>query len=188
MANLTRVPEQLTDDQVLMCPDIMSTGFGGAERGGIQIGDTVAVFAQGPIGLCATAGARLLGATRIISVESVPARMEMSRRLGADEVIDYRSGDPVEAILERTAGRGVDVAIEALRTGSLGQVSLRVHLASEIWPPDPPERKHEVRLELPTTYERLRRFSEDILRVIRGEIAQARLEGELMSGTRAPYT
>jgi hypothetical protein len=80
------------------------------------------------------------------------------------------------------------VAIEALRTGSLGQVSLRVHLASEIWPPDPPERKHEVRLELPTTYERLRRFSEDILRVIGGESAHARLEGELMSGTLAPYT
>ena len=61
MANLTPVPDGLTDEQVLMCPDIMSTGFGGAEAGGIKIGDTVAIFAQGPIGLCATAGARLKG-------------------------------------------------------------------------------------------------------------------------------
>ena len=60
--NLAVIPEQLTDEQVLMCPDIMSTGFGGAESGHIRIGDTVAVFAQGPIGLCATLGARLMGA------------------------------------------------------------------------------------------------------------------------------
>ena len=52
-----------------MCPDIMSTGFCGAESGGIRIGDTVAVFAQGPIGLCATAGAKLSGATTIIGVD-----------------------------------------------------------------------------------------------------------------------
>jgi threonine dehydrogenase-like Zn-dependent dehydrogenase len=62
MANLAQVPDELTDEQVLMCPDIMSTGFSGAESGGIRIGDSVAVFAQGPIGLCAGAGAKLLGA------------------------------------------------------------------------------------------------------------------------------
>ena len=71
MANLTPVPDELTDEQVLMCPDIMSTGFGGAESGGIRIGDTVAVFAQGPIGLCATAGAKLMGASRIIAVDGI---------------------------------------------------------------------------------------------------------------------
>ena len=59
MANLAPVPQGLTDEQVLMCPDIMSTGFAGAERGQIRIGDTVAVFALGPIGLCAAAGAKL---------------------------------------------------------------------------------------------------------------------------------
>ena len=84
MANLAPVPDGLTDEQVLMCPDIMSTGFSGAESGRIRIGDIVAVFAQGPIGLCATAGARLMGATTIIAVESVPERMEMARRMGAD--------------------------------------------------------------------------------------------------------
>jgi threonine dehydrogenase-like Zn-dependent dehydrogenase len=126
MANLTPVPDDLTDEQVLMCPDIMSTGFGGAESGGIRIGDTVAVFAQGPIGLCATAGARLMGATRIITVESVPARAEVSRRLGADEVVDYSRTDPVEAIRELTGGRGVDVAIEALGTQQTFESALRV--------------------------------------------------------------
>ncbi|HEX6070046.1 MAG TPA: NAD(P)-dependent alcohol dehydrogenase [Longimicrobiaceae bacterium] len=126
MANLTPVPDDLTDEQVLMCPDIMSTGFGGAESGGIRIGDTVAVFAQGPIGLCATAGARLMGATRIIAVDHVAERMEVSRRLGADLVIDYGARDPVEAILEATGGRGVDVAIEALGTQQTFENALRV--------------------------------------------------------------
>jgi alcohol dehydrogenase len=72
-----------------MCPDIMSTGFAGAESGTVRIGDVVAVFAQDPIGLCATVGARLMGATTIIAVESVPARIEMAKRLGADHVVDF---------------------------------------------------------------------------------------------------
>ena len=75
MANLTLVPDGLTAEQVLMCPDIMSTGFGGVESGKIRIGDTVAAFAQGPIGLCATAGANLMGATTIIGVETVLSRI-----------------------------------------------------------------------------------------------------------------
>jgi threonine dehydrogenase-like Zn-dependent dehydrogenase len=116
MANLAPVPDGLTDEQVLMCPDIMSTGFAGAESGRIRIGDTVAVFAQGPIGLCATAGAKLRGATTIIAVESVPERMAMARTLGAAHVIDFRQSNPVEEILRITDGRGVDVAIEALGT------------------------------------------------------------------------
>jgi alcohol dehydrogenase len=126
MANLAPVPDHLTDEQVLMCPDIMSTGFGGAESGAIKIGDVVAVFAQGPIGLCATAGAKLRGASRIIAVDGIPERLEISRRLGADEVIDYREQDPVAAIMEMTGGRGVDVAIEALGTQQTFESCLRV--------------------------------------------------------------
>src|ERR1700678_583695 len=72
MANLAPVPDSLTDEEVLMCPEIMSTGFSGEEGGDIRICDTVVVFAQGPIGLCATAGAKLRGATMIIVVDSVP--------------------------------------------------------------------------------------------------------------------
>jgi len=114
MANLAVIPDGLTDEQVLMCPDILSTGFGGAEAGKIRIGDTVAVFAQGPIGLCATAGARLMGAAQIIAVETVPERVAVSKAMGADHVVDFASEDPVSAIMRITRGRGVDVAIEAL--------------------------------------------------------------------------
>jgi threonine dehydrogenase-like Zn-dependent dehydrogenase len=125
MANLAPVPDGLSDEQVLMCPDIMSTGFGGAENGAIRIGDTVAVFAQGPIGLCATAGARLRGASRIIAVDTVPERLEMARRLGADHLVDYRKSDPVEAILALTGGQGADVTIEALGTQQTFESCLR---------------------------------------------------------------
>ena len=126
MANLAPVPEALTDEQVLMCPDIMSTGFAGAESGNIKIGDTVVIFAQGPIGLCATAGARLRGATTIIAVETVPERIEMAKRFGADLVIDFSKCDPVEEIMKVTNGRGVDVAIEALGLQSTFESCLRV--------------------------------------------------------------
>ena len=126
IGNLAAVPDSLTDEQVLMCPDIMSTGFSGAERGGIKIGDMVAVFAQGPIGLCATAGAKLLGASKIIAIDRLPERLDMARRLGADHVIDFSRTDPVEEILRLTDGRGVDVAIEALGTQATFEACLRV--------------------------------------------------------------
>ncbi|GAC1516124.1 MAG: NAD(P)-dependent alcohol dehydrogenase [Gemmatimonadaceae bacterium] len=126
MANLALVPDQLSDEQVLMCPDIMSTGFGGAESGHVRIGDLVAVFAQGPIGLCATAGAKLRGASRIFAVESVAARGEIARALGAEVVIDHTTEDAVAAIMRLTAGRGVDVAIEALGTPDTFDQCLKV--------------------------------------------------------------
>jgi threonine dehydrogenase-like Zn-dependent dehydrogenase len=126
MANLSPVPDHLTDEQVLMCPDIMSTGFSGAERGGVRIGDTVVVFALGPIGLCAVAGARLMGASTIIGVDTVPARLDIARRLGADQVVDFKAGDPVAQIMALTGGRGVDVAIEALGTQGTFESALRV--------------------------------------------------------------
>ena len=94
MANLSPIPEGLTDEQVLMCPDIMSTGFSGAESGNVRIGDTVAVFAQGPIGLCATAGARMMGATTIIGVEAVPERMEIARKDGGGSRRRFHQGRP----------------------------------------------------------------------------------------------
>ncbi|GAA5071146.1 NAD(P)-dependent alcohol dehydrogenase [Roseibacterium beibuensis] len=125
-ANLALVPDHLTDEQVLMCPDIMSTGFAGAEAGKVRIGDTVAVFAQGPIGLCATAGAKLMGATRIIAVDGNPKRLEIARKMGADEVVDISAGNPVDKILEMTDGRGVDVAIEALGLQTTFQNCLEV--------------------------------------------------------------
>ena len=125
-ANLTPVPDNLSDEQVLMCPDIMSTGFGGAENGHIRIGDTVAIFAQGPIGLCATAGAKLMGATRIIVVDAVPERLAIARQLGADITINFKEEDPLERIKALTQGQGVDVAIEALGTQQTFESCLRV--------------------------------------------------------------
>ena len=126
MTNLAPIPNGLSDEQVLMCPDIMSTGFSGAERGKVRIGDTVAVFAQGPIGLCATAGARLMGATRIIAVDSIPERMAIARQMGADHVVDFTQCDPVAEIMRLTDGRGVDVAIEALGKQQTFSAALRV--------------------------------------------------------------
>ena len=125
MVNLAPVPAALTDEQVLMCPDIMSTGFAGAEGGKVKIGDTVAVFAQGPIGLCAAVGARLMGATTVIGVDTVAERLSMARFLGADHVVDFKHEDPVAAILALTDGRGVDVAIEALGTQGTFESALR---------------------------------------------------------------
>ena len=126
MANLAPVPDGLTDEQVLMCPDIMSTGFSGAESANIRIGDVVAVFAQGPIGLCATAGAKLSGASVVIGVDRLPDRLAMSGRMGADHVIDSSKLDPVDEIMRLTGGRGVDVAIEALGTQATFEAALRV--------------------------------------------------------------
>jgi threonine dehydrogenase-like Zn-dependent dehydrogenase len=123
-ANLAKIPDGLTDEDVLLCPDIMSTGFSAAERGGVRVGDTVAVFAQGPIGLCATAGARLCGASLVIGVDAVPRRLEFARRMGADVVLDYKQQD-VLAEIKKLTGSGVDVAIEALGTQATFENCLR---------------------------------------------------------------
>ena len=112
-ANLAKIPDELSDEQVVLLADIASTGFSGAESGNIRIGDTVVVFAQGPIGLCATAGAKLMGAAFIIGVESDPVRMKMSKRMGADVVLDPHDVDLVAEVKKLTGG-GADVAIEAL--------------------------------------------------------------------------
>lgn len=126
MANLAVIPDDISDEQVLMCPDIMSTGMGGAEAGKICIGDSVAIFAQGPIGLCATAGARLMGASNIIAIDSITERLDMAKHMGADHVVDFSKTDPVSEVMRLTGGRGVDVAIEALGQQSTFESALRV--------------------------------------------------------------
>ena len=124
-ANLAIVPDALTDEQVLMLPDIASTGISGAESGNIRVGDSVAVFAQGPIGLCATLGARLRGASLIVGVDPVAERREMSRRFGASLTLDPTSDDVVMRLKQLTGGRGVDVAIEALGRQETFESALR---------------------------------------------------------------
>jgi alcohol dehydrogenase len=113
-ANLAKIPDDLSDEQCVLLADIASTGISAAETANVGIGQTVAVFAQGPIGLCATAGARLKGAALIIGVDAIEGRLNLSRQMGADEAIDFTQEDPVAAIKRLTGGRGVDVAIEAL--------------------------------------------------------------------------
>jgi threonine dehydrogenase-like Zn-dependent dehydrogenase len=125
-ANLAVIPDQLTDEEVVLVPDVLSTALAGAERGAVSIGDSVAVFAQGPIGLCATLGAKLRGAATIFAIDSVPARLDMAHRFGANVVIDYREQDVVEMIRAYTLGRGVDVAIEALGRQETFEQALRV--------------------------------------------------------------
>ncbi|QEL16741.1 NAD(P)-dependent alcohol dehydrogenase [Limnoglobus roseus] len=113
-ANLAPVPAGLTVEEACYCCDMLSTGFAAAENAAVPIGGTVAVFAQGPVGMMATVGARLVGAGQVIVVESVVKRQAMARLFGADVVVDHTQQDPVEAILTLTRGRGVDAAIEAL--------------------------------------------------------------------------
>ncbi len=113
-ANLAPIPDGVADEAAVYTCDMMSTGFMGAEHAHIPMGGTVAVFAQGPVGLMATAGAKYRGAGLIIGIESVPRRQELARHFGADDVIDFTQQDPVEAIMELTGGQGVDAAIESL--------------------------------------------------------------------------
>jgi len=113
-ANMALIPPAIKPEQAVYCCDMMSTGFVAAEHGEIPVGGTVAVFAQGPVGLMATAGARLRGAGYVIAVETDPKRAAIARGYGANVVVDFRKQDPVEAILNLTDGAGVDTAIEAL--------------------------------------------------------------------------
>lgn len=124
-ANLAVIPDALSDEDVLLCPDIFSTGLSGAESGNIRVGDAVAVFAQGPIGLCATLGAKLKGASLIIGLDALPERLLMSRKFGANVTLNVKDADPVPAIKQLTGGRGVDVAIEALGRQETFESALR---------------------------------------------------------------
>src|SRR6478609_8664625 len=92
-ANLARIPVGLKDEDVVLCPDIFSTGLSGAESGNIRVGDAVAVFAQGPIGLCATVGARLKGASLIIGIDSNDERLRVARGLGANVTLNTKGID-----------------------------------------------------------------------------------------------
>ena len=113
-ANLVVIPDVVPDEAAVYTTDMMSTGFMGAEHANIPIGGIIAIFAQGPVGLMATVGARLFGAGLVIAVESVPKRQELARHFGADIVVDFTQLEPVAEILRLTDGQGVDSAIEAL--------------------------------------------------------------------------
>ena len=125
-ANLAPIPNSVSDDSAVYTCDMMSTGFVGAEHANIPIGGSVAIFAQGPVGLMATVGARLLGAGLIFAVESVPKRQDLAKHFGADIIVDFKKQDAVQAILDMTNGQGVDSAIEALGTQATLEACIRV--------------------------------------------------------------
>jgi threonine dehydrogenase-like Zn-dependent dehydrogenase len=125
-ANLAPIPDDVSDEQAVYACDMLSTGFMGAEHAYLQFGETVAVFAQGPVGLCATMGAQLMGAGQIIAVESRPERQELAKRFGADLIVDFTQGDPVEQIMDLTGGQGVDAAIEAFGFPQTFEACVRV--------------------------------------------------------------
>lgn len=108
-----KVPETLTDEQVLFLSDIFPTGYMAAENCGIQPGATVAVWGCGPVGQFAIRCAFHLGAERVIAIDRIGARLAMAAGAGA-EVIDFSSEDVTDRLAEMTAGRGPDACIDAV--------------------------------------------------------------------------
>jgi threonine dehydrogenase-like Zn-dependent dehydrogenase len=125
-ANLAKIPDDVPDEVAVYCCDMLSTGFMGAENGNIPIGGTVAVLAQGPVGLMSTVGARLQGAGLVFGVESVPSRQKLARIYGADEIVDFTKEDVVDRVMELTDGEGVDTAIEALGADLTFQTAIKI--------------------------------------------------------------
>ena len=109
-----KIPQHLTDDQVLFLSDIFPTGYMAAENCNIQKGDTVAVWGCGPVGLFAIASAYLLGAERVIGIDRFPERLRKAAREANAETLNYEDVDVQEALKEMTGGRGPDSCIDAV--------------------------------------------------------------------------
>jgi threonine dehydrogenase-like Zn-dependent dehydrogenase len=110
-----KVPEDMTDEQVLFLTDILPTGYMGAEMCGIKPGDTVAVWGCGPVGQFAIASAYLLGAEKVIAIDRFDYRLKMAREKAGAITINYSEVDSVPDVLkDLTAGRGPDHCIDAV--------------------------------------------------------------------------
>ena len=109
-----KIPEGLSDEQVLFLSDIFPTGFMGAEMCNIQPGDTVAVWGCGPVGQFAMASAYLLGAERVIGIDRFPERLRMAREGAKADTINYEEANVYETLMEMTGGRGPDACIDAV--------------------------------------------------------------------------
>ena len=110
-----KVPDHLTDEQVLFLSDIFPTGYMAAEFCDIQPGDTIAIWGCGPVGQMAIRSAFLLGAERVIAIDTVPERLALAKAAGA-EVLDFLEEDIYDRIMEMTHGRGADACIDAVGT------------------------------------------------------------------------
>ena len=116
-ANLAPIPADLADEDVVLCSDIFSTGLSGAENGHIRVGDAVAVFAQGPIGLCATLGAKLKGAALVIGIDSNPDRLKVARQLGANVTLNPKNDDHITTIKRLTKKQDIEITIRERASG-----------------------------------------------------------------------
>ncbi len=109
-----KIPDGLTDDQVLFLSDILPTGYMAAEACNIQPGDTIAVWGAGPVGQFAIKSAMLLGAERVIAIDRFPERLRMAGQNSGAEIIDYDEQSVLEALEDMTGGRGPDACIDAV--------------------------------------------------------------------------
>ena len=112
-ANLARLPSSLDPAAAVMLSDMVPTGLHGAELADVQYGDSVCVIGIGPVGLMSVAGAALRGAGRLFAVGSRPNCIEVAKAYGATDIINYRYGDIVTQIMDKTGGKGVDKVIVA---------------------------------------------------------------------------
>ncbi|MBA2748876.1 MAG: glutathione-dependent formaldehyde dehydrogenase, partial [Tatlockia sp.] len=111
---LFKIPDGLTDEQVLFLTDIFPTGYMAAENCDIQPGDTVAIWGCGPVGQFAIKSAYMLGAERVIAIDRVPERLKMAKEQSKAEIINYEEVDAGEALKEMTGGRGPDSCMDAV--------------------------------------------------------------------------
>ena len=135
-----KVPSHLTDDQVLFLSDIFPTAYMASEHCEITPEDTIAIWGCGPVGLLAIKCCLMLGATRVLAIDTVPERLALARQAGA-ETIDYAEGDLQDKIMEMTHGQGPDAVIEAVGMESHGATTAQ-SIASTIM-------AHTVALERP---------------------------------------
>jgi threonine dehydrogenase-like Zn-dependent dehydrogenase len=121
-----KIPEDMSDEDVLFLSDILPTGYQGAEMAEIRAGDTIVVFGCGPVGLFAMKSAWLMGAGRVIAVDHVDYRLEFARRYAQVETLDFTKVDIISAIKEMTEGRGADASIDAVGCEAVGSPMQRV--------------------------------------------------------------
>ena len=112
-ANLAKLPESIEPETAAMLSDMFSTGIMGAENAKIKVGSTVAVIGIGPVGLSAVAGAAILGASRLFAVGTRPNCVDVAKKYGATDIINYKEGPIDEQIRDATDGAGVDAVIIA---------------------------------------------------------------------------
>jgi threonine dehydrogenase-like Zn-dependent dehydrogenase len=109
-----KVPDSLSDEQVLFLSDILPTAYMAAEHCDIQKGDTVAIWGCGPVGLLAIRCAYMLGAGRVIAIDRVPERLRLAREKARAQTIHYEEMDVFATLEEMTGGRGPDACIDAV--------------------------------------------------------------------------